>query len=84
MLYLWGNGSSLSSGIVAWAFHDGTDGGGPGLPDGDPPYANGRSRHSATDGSCSRAPSSSRRPRGLEHTNSYLEHEFVFERRIEV
>jgi hypothetical protein len=34
VLYLWANGSSLDSGTVGWAFHDGTKGAGPQLPDG--------------------------------------------------
>ena len=41
VLYLWGSGSSLDSAVVAWAFHDGTAGLGPGLRDGDPPYETG-------------------------------------------
>jgi hypothetical protein len=41
VLYLWASGSALDSGTVGWAFHDGTDGTGPNLPDASPPYANG-------------------------------------------
>ena len=26
VLHLWANGSALDSGIIGWAFHDGTDG----------------------------------------------------------
>ena len=44
VLYLWASGSSLDSPTVGWAFHDGTDGTGTGLPQpgrGDVPYATG-------------------------------------------
>lgn len=83
VLYLWGSGSSLSSSVVAWAFHDGADGRGPELPNPEPPYETGEA--ALRDGwfllqsSQLIAP-----PPGLEHTNSYLEHEFVFERRVEL
>ncbi|MDG1368191.1 MAG: hypothetical protein P8I99_03865 [Acidimicrobiales bacterium] len=83
VLYLWGSGSSLDSGVVAWAFHDGSDGAGPGLPGADPPYDTGtaalRDGWFLLQSAQLIAP-----PPGLEHTNSYLEHEFVFERRVEV
>ena len=83
LLYLWGSGSSLDSAVVAWAFHDGTAGLGPGLRDGDPPYETGTEALQdgwfLLQGAQLIAP-----PAGFEHTNSYLEHEFVFERRIEV
>ena len=83
VLYLWCRGSSLASGIVAWAFHDGTDGAGPGLPDADPPYETGVD--ALRDGwflmqSAQLIPP----PPGFEHTNSYLEFEFIFERRVEI
>ena len=44
VLYLWASGSALDSPAVGWAFHDGTDGTGPGLPEparGEVPYATG-------------------------------------------
>jgi hypothetical protein len=83
VLYLWGSGSSLDSGVIAWAFHDGTGGVGPALPEGDPPYET--SAEALCDGwfllqSAQLIPPAL----GFEHTNSYLEHEFVFERRVEV
>ena len=83
VLDLWGGGSSLRASVVAWAFHDGADGAGPGLPDADPPYKSGEA--ALRDGwfllqSAQLIPP----PPGLEHTNSYLEHEFVFERRVDV
>ncbi len=81
ILYLWANGSSLESGIVGWAFHDGTDGEGPAIPDATPPYESGVA--ALRDGwmllqSAQLVPPSP----GEEHLNHYLEHEFVFERRI--
>lgn len=83
VLYLWGSGSSLDSAVVAWAFHDGSAGLGPGLRDGDPPYETGTEALQdgwfLLQGAQLIAP-----PPGFEHTNSYLEHEFVFERRVEV
>ena len=41
VLQLWLASSALDTAVVAWAFHDGTDGRGPALPDASPPYANG-------------------------------------------
>ena len=82
VLQLWASGSSLDSGTVAWAFHDSTDGTGPVLPDGTPPYAS--AVDALRDGwmllqISQLIPSHP----GDEHRNSYLEHEFVLERRIE-
>ena len=85
VLYLWMHGSSLDEQVVGWAFHDGTDGTGPQLPTADdpdqPPYATGL--HALRDGwmllqSASLIPPAP----GQEHVNSYLEYEFVFERRV--
>ncbi len=81
VLYLWANGSSLDSGTVGWAFHDGTDGAGPQLPDGSPPYQTGV--EALTDGWMLLQSSQLIAPvAGDEHMNSYLEFEFVFERRF--
>ena len=41
VLYLWLAEGALDTGTIAWAFHDGTKGEGPGLPDCEPPFANG-------------------------------------------
>ena len=41
VLYLWLAEGALDTGTIAWAFHDGTKGKGPGLPDCEPPFANG-------------------------------------------
>ncbi|MGA9276208.1 hypothetical protein [Ilumatobacter sp.] len=87
VLYLWLDGSSLDEKVVGWAFHDGTDGVGPQLPDaaapGKPPYANGVG--ALRDGwmllqSAQLVPPAP----GQEHVNSYLEYEFVLERRVTV
>lgn len=87
VLYLWMDGSSLDEKVIAWAFHDGTAGTGPPLPDpgtpGGPPYTNGV--RALEDGwmllqSAQLVPPAP----GQEHVNSYLEYEFVFERRIDL
>jgi len=83
VLYLWANGSALDSGVVAWAFHDGTDGAAAGPPDTDPPYET--AVHALRDGwmllqSAQLIPPAI----GTEHLNAYLDYEFVFERRIEI
>ena len=41
VLQLWLQSAALDTGVAAWAFHDGTDGAGPGLPEGEPPYRTG-------------------------------------------
>ena len=80
ILYLWLNGSSLDDGVIGWAFHDGADGEGPTLPDTDPPYATGV--HALRDGwMLFQSAQLIAPPPGEEHTNSFLEYEFVFERR---
>ncbi len=85
VLYLWTEGSSLDEKVVGWAFHDGTDGAGPQLPDaerpGHAPYPTGL--RALQDGwmllqSAQLVPTAP----GQEHMNAYLEYEFVFERRI--
>ena len=87
VLYLWTDGSSLDDRVVGWAFHDGTNGVGPGLPtpkvEGAPPYSNGV--RALQDGwmllqSAQLVPPAP----GQEHVNSYLEYEFVLERRIDI
>jgi len=87
VLYLWMEGSSLDEKVVGWAFHDGTEGAGPQLPEpkrlGDAPYSNGL--RALQDGwmllqSAQLTPPAP----GQEHLNAYLEYEFVFERRVEL
>ena len=81
ILYLWGNGSALDSIVIGWAFHDGSEGSGPELPDGDPPYGTGvealRDGWMLIQSAQLVAPAP-----GTEHVNAYLEYEFVFERRV--
>jgi hypothetical protein len=82
VLYLWASGSALDSGVVGWAFHDGTEGDGPAPPDADPPYRTGV--QALRDGWMLLQSSQLVPPApGEEHQNSYLEYEFVFERRID-
>ena len=83
VLYLWADGSGLDSRVVGWAVYDGTDGRGPHLPDAEPPYE--RGVDALRDGwmllqSAQLIPPAP----GMEYVNSYLEHEFVFERRVAV
>jgi hypothetical protein len=83
VLYVWAAGSALDSPVVGWAFHDGTDGDGPQLPDRSPPYRTGVA--ALRDGwmllqSAQLVPPTP----GEEHLNTYLEYEFVFERRIAI
>lgn len=87
VLYLWLHGSSLDESVVGWAFHDGTAGAGPQLPDpehsGQPPYANGLG--ALHDGWMLLQSAQLIAPApGQEHANAYLDYEFVFERRIEL
>ena len=83
VLYIWASGSSLDSSTVGWAFHDGTDGAGPKLPDASPPYPTGV--EALSDGWMLLQSSQLIAPTpGDEHLNAYLDFEFVFERRIDV
>lgn len=84
VLRLWLADAALDSPVVAWAFHDGSDGGGPALPVDTPPYALGSD--ALADGwfllqtPQPRPPA----PEGpAAHQNNDLELEFLFERRIE-
>lgn len=87
VLYLWLDGSSLDEKVVGWAFHDGTSGAGPQLPEdsgaGQPPYSSGT--RALQDGWMLFQSAQLNPPMpDHEHLNSYLEYEFVFERRITV
>ena len=83
ILYLWMGGSSLDDGVIGWAFHDGADGDGPALPDADPPYTTGVG--ALRDGWLLLQSAQLIAPRpGEEYVNSFLEYEFVFERRTGV
>ena len=83
VLYLWLAEAALVMPVVAWAFHDGSDGEGPGLPDGDPPYATGDM--ALKDGwMLLQSPHVPRVEKGQEHEPAYLSYEFVFERRVDI
>ncbi len=80
ILHLWLAEAALDQAVVAWAFHDGTRGGGPGLPAGDPPYATGVA---ALEDGWHLIQSSMAAPVAAAHELSQLRHEFLLERRIE-
>ena len=83
ILYLWLGGGALDTGVVAWAFHDGSNGEGPSLPVEEPPYRSGDA--AMRDGwFLLQSPRSVAPKPGEEHYTNYLNHEFIFERRIEV
>ncbi len=83
VLYLWLAEGGLDTETVGWAFHDGTAGGGPGLPPGEPPYGSGLA--ALEDGwFLLQSPAPYPLVPGMEHEASYLANEFVFERRFEV
>ena len=67
---------------MGWAFHDGTDGVGPALPESKPPYASGVA--AMRDGWMLLQSSQLTAPLpGKEHLNDYLEYGFVFEPRVD-
>ena len=83
VLYLWLAEGALDTGTIAWAFHDGTKGKGPGLPDCEPPFTNGVA--ALEDGwFLLQSPASYVTQPGAEHGASYLPNEFVIVRSIEV
>ncbi len=83
VLMLWLSEAALAMPTVAWSFHDGTQGRGPGIPDEDPPYATGDA--ALADGwMLMQTPYVPPVEPGREHEPSYLSYEFVFERRVEV
>ncbi|MEM7366581.1 MAG: hypothetical protein AAF525_21405 [Pseudomonadota bacterium] len=83
ILYLWLGGGALDTGVVAWAFHDGAKGEGPTLPEDEPPYRSGVA--ALRDGwFLLQSPRSVAPKPGEEHYTNYLNHEFIFERRVEV
>ncbi|MCR9104221.1 MAG: hypothetical protein NXI15_02945 [Gammaproteobacteria bacterium] len=82
ILYLWLAEGALDTETIAWAFHDGTQGKGPPLPDTQPPYATGLA--ALEQGWCLiQSPAPYALHPGTEHEVSYLANEFVFEQRID-
>ncbi len=83
VLYLWLIDSSLDSAVVGWAFYDGTSGHPDyALPAEDPPYRSGLAALEA--GWMLIQSSRTEEVDAGNHTNTYLRHEFVFERRIDL
>ncbi len=83
ILYLWMSESAFDTEVVAWAFHDGTNGAGAALPAGDPPYASGLA--ALEDGwMLLQAPHVPAPVPGRDSEVGYLQYEFVFERRLDV
>ncbi len=83
VLYLWLAEGALDMPVVAWAFHDGAAGSGPGLPEGDPPYATGLA--ALEDGwFLLQSPAARALTDDAGHETGPLAHEFVFERRIAI
>lgn len=83
VLQLWTAEAALDTPVVAWAFHDGCEGRGPALAEGEPPYATGVA--ALGDGwFLLQAPSPRSVAAGAEHDAGPLSHEFVFERRVEI
>jgi hypothetical protein len=80
VLYLWLSEGALDTPVVGWAFHDGAAGRGPRLPGEEPPYADGVA--ALRDGW--RLLQSPPPPPADGYETGYLQHEFVFERTIEV
>ena len=83
ILYLWLAEGALDTPVVGWAFHDGTEGKGPPLPEGKPPYPTAVA--ALVDGwFLLQSPSLQTPPPGAELDTSYLPNEFVFERRVDI
>jgi hypothetical protein len=83
VLQLWLAEGALDTKVVAWAFYDGCGGDGPELPREKPPYSTGVD--ALLDGWCllqAPQPPPHLRP-GMEHETGGLQHQYVFERRIE-
>ena len=83
VLYLWLAEGALDTPTIGWAFHDGTRGAGPALPNGEPPYANGVA--ALEDGwMLLQSPLLHPIAKGEELETGYLPNEFVFERRVDL
>ncbi|MFT4631737.1 MAG: hypothetical protein ACI8PP_001693 [Candidatus Pseudothioglobus sp.] len=82
VLYLWLAEGALDTETVAWAFHDGSDGKGPQVPEREPPYHSGLA--ALEQGwFLIQSPAPFMLQPGAEHEVSYLANEFVFARRVE-
>jgi hypothetical protein len=82
VLILWLSSSSLDSGVIAWTFYDGTAGAGPQI-EADPPYATGVEALVAGWRLVQMSELVPPTP-GDERETSYLKHEFLFERLIDI
>jgi hypothetical protein len=83
ILYLWLAEGALDTETVGWAFHDGTSGAGPQLPEVEPPYPTGLA--ALQEGwFLIQSPAPYPLHTGAEYEVSYLANEFVFERRIDI
>ena len=82
VLYLWLAEGALDTETVGWAFHDGTAGAGPQLPEDEPPYASGLA--AIEDGwFLIQSPTIHPPNPNHEHEVAYLQYEFVFERMVD-
>ena len=83
ILYLWLAEGALDTETVGWAFHDGTSGKGPQLPETEPPYPTGLA--ALQQGwFLMQSPAPYPLAPGTEHEVAYLANEFIFERHIEI
>jgi hypothetical protein len=82
VLMLWLASPSLDSRVLGWSWFDGTAGAGPQL-DGDPPYATGLAALVGGWRMLQMSPLIPPTP-GHERDTSFLKHEFVFERIVDV
>lgn len=80
VLVLWLANSAVDGPVLGWAFHDGTNGAGP-QPSGDPPYVTGVA--ALRDGwRLIQMSALSPAHAGQEREVSFLKHEFLFERMV--
>ena len=82
VLMLWLASSAMDGAVLGWAFHDGTAGAGPQL-EGEHPYATGVAALQDGWRLLQMSPLLPAYP-GHERDTSFLKHEFVFERLIEL
>ena len=82
VLHLWLGGPSVDNPVVAWSYHDASDGLGPQPPESEPPYPTGLD--AMRDGWMLLAAPAPHPPSGDANApGGYIDHEFVFERRVE-